>query len=120
MSGLKNLDVFGMFGDSSRERNGGLLPESIKEKLRKFPIGSQQRKGMDSEVIVKFYNPTGAGTWLITEGEQWDNGDWELFGYCCIFDWEWGSVMLSELENMVVIQRDQSIGSSAKVRDLVK
>lgn len=22
-----------------------------------------------------------------------------LYGYCCISDWEWGSVMLSELES---------------------
>lgn len=118
MSELKTIDAFGMFGGSSREE--GLLPKDIQEELRKFPIGSQQRKGMDSEVIVKFYNPTGAGTWLITEAEQWDNGDWELFGYCCIFDWEWGSVMLSELERMKVIQRDRGVRSHSKVRDLVR
>lgn len=51
-------------------------------------------------MLVKYFNPCGAGTWLITEGEQQENGDWLLFGYMYIFEWEWGYVMLSELENI--------------------
>lgn len=31
-------------------------------------------------VVVKFFNPTGAGTWYITEGER-DGDDWRLYGW---------------------------------------
>lgn len=76
-----------------------LLTEGIKKKLRNNPIGSHDGEGMEAKVIVKFFNPCGAGTWLITEGNETEDGDWELYGYSCISDWEWGYVMLSELEN---------------------
>lgn len=56
--------------------------------------------GEEAEVLVKYFNPCEDGTWLITEGEQQENGDWLLFGYMYIFEWEWGYVMLSELENI--------------------
>ena len=56
----------------------------------------------DAEVIVKYFNPYGAGTWLITEAEKQENGDWMLFGYCHIYEWEWGYVMLSELQNLKI------------------
>lgn len=46
-----------------------------------------------------------------------------LFGYCHIYEWEWGYVMLSELQNTrlpfgLTIERDLHIGTSATVRDL--
>jgi hypothetical protein len=52
------------------------------------------------EVIVKLFNPTGAGTWYVTEGEQieGDNGrDWELFGLADIHEPElgWDTLILS-------------------------
>ena len=77
-----------------------LMTKELEKKLSKYPIGSQDGKGMDAKVIVKYFNPCGAGTWLITEGEKQENGDWLLFGYCHIFEWEWGYVMLSELESV--------------------
>lgn len=77
-----------------------LMTKELETTLKKYPIGSQDGKGEDADVIVKYFNPCGAGTWLITEGEKQENGDWLLFGYCHIFEWEWGYVMLSELENV--------------------
>lgn len=77
-----------------------LMTKELAKKFNNYYIGSQDGKGMDAEVVVKYFNPCGAGTWLITEGEQQDNGDWLLFGYCHIFEWEWGYVMLSELESV--------------------
>ena len=77
-----------------------LMTKELEKKLSKYPLGSQALKGMDAEVIVKYFNPCGAGTWLITEGEKQENGDWLLFGYCHIFEWEWGYAMLSELESV--------------------
>lgn len=74
-----------------------LLTKEIEQKLLKSPIGSTDGQGYDAKLIVKFFNPCGAGTWLITEGEQQPNGDWYLYGLCKIIEWEWGPVMLSEL-----------------------
>lgn len=77
-----------------------LMTKELEKELDKYPLGSQYDKGMDAKVIVKYFNPCGAGTWLITEGEKQENGDWLLYGYCYIFEWEWGYAMLSELESV--------------------
>lgn len=79
-----------------------LLTEEIEKKFESHPFGSQEGKGLESEVLVKYFNPYGAGTWLITEAEKHKDGDWMLFGYCHIFEWEWGYVMLSEIQNTKV------------------
>lgn len=63
------------------------------------PIGSQDGKGLNAEVLVKYFNPCGCGTWLITEAER-EGDDWRLYGYCHIFEWEWGYLLLSELESL--------------------
>ena len=103
-----------------------LMTKEIEKRLENFPIGSQDDKGMDAEVVVKYFNPYGAGTWLITEGEKTEGGDWELFGYCHILEWEWGYVMLSELESIVIppfglgIERDMYLGNGRKVREVAK
>ena len=100
-----------------------LLTQEIEEKLSQTPLGSTSRKGKKAEVIVKYFNPCGAGTWLITEGEKLENGDWLLYGYCHIFEWEWGTVLLSELQNARVpfgltIERD--LYSSGTVEKLCR
>lgn len=77
-----------------------LMTKELEAKFEKYPLGSQEGLMEDAEVVVKYFNPCGAGTWLITEGEKQENGDWLLFGYCHIFEWEWGYVMLSELEGV--------------------
>ena len=97
-----------------------LLTKEIEDKLLAHPYGSQDGLGGNAEVIVKFFNPTGAGTWLITEGEKQENGDWLLFGYCHIFEWEWGYVALSDLQTVGIIERDLYISKDAKVKDAVK
>lgn len=101
-----------------------LLTKKIIKKLERYPLGSQEGKGFDAEVLVQYFNPMGSGTWLITEAEQKPDGTWLLFGYCHIQEWEWGYVALSELENLVLpfgmtIERD--IYSSGRyVRDFLK
>lgn len=77
-----------------------LMTKELEKELVNYPIGSQDGKGMDAKVVVKYFNPCGVGTWLITEGEKQENGDWLLYGYCNLFEWEWGYVMLSELESV--------------------
>lgn len=76
-----------------------LLTKQIISKFEKHPIHSQDGKGMDAEVLVKYFNPCGTGTWLITEAER-EGDDWRLFGYCHIYEWEWGYLMLSELASL--------------------
>lgn len=76
-----------------------LLTEEIISQFEAHPIGSQDGKGLNAEVLVKYFNPCGSGTWLITEAER-EGDDWRLYGYCHIFEWEWGYLLLSELESL--------------------
>ena len=77
-----------------------LMTKELEKKFENYPLGSQEELMEDAEVVVKYFNPCGAGTWLITEAEKQENGDWLMFGYCHIFEWEWGYVMLSDLESI--------------------
>lgn len=102
-----------------------LLTTKLEEQFNKYPLYSQDGKGMDSIVIVKYFNPYGSGTWLITEAEKQPDGDWLLFGYCHIYCWEWGYVLLSELQNLklpfgLTIERDLYIPHDAKVKELIR
>lgn len=88
-----------------------LMTNELEQTFSNYPFGSQEDKGEDAKVIVKYFNPCGAGTWLITEGEKQEDGDWLFFGYCHIFEWEWGYVTLSQLEEIqlpfgLTIERD--------------
>ncbi len=79
-------------------------------------------------MLVKYFNPYGAGTWIITEAEKQENGDWLLFGYCHLFEWEWSYILLSEIQNTKVnvfgcklgLERDLYIADDATVADLVQ
>ncbi len=87
-----------------------LLTKEIISKFESYPIGSQDGKGLEAEVLVKYFNPCGSGTWLITEAER-EGDDWRLFAYCRIHEWEWGYLMLSDLQNLrlpfgLTIERD--------------
>lgn len=77
-----------------------LMTDELEKTFENYLIGSQEGKMEEADVVVKYFNPTGVGTWLITEGEKQDDGDWLLYGYCHLFEWEWGYVMLSELESV--------------------
>lgn len=100
-----------------------LLTKELEKAFEQYPIGSQDGLGMDAEVLVKYFNPCGAGTWLITEAEKQEDGDWLLFGYCHIVEWEWGYVLLSELENIKLpfglgIEREMYV-TGGKVEDYI-
>ena len=101
-----------------------LLTKEIERKFESNTLYSLDEKGidgMDAEVLVKYFNPCGAGTWLIVEAEKQEDGDYLLYGYCHILEWEWGYVLLSELENLklpfgLTIERD--LYSKGTVREL--
>ena len=100
-----------------------LMTKEIEKKFEKYPLKSQDGKGMDAEVVVKFFNPMGVGTWIITEGEQVED-DFIMFGYCDLGFAEWGTVSLNELKAInlpmgLKIERDKHIKKGAKVKDLI-
>lgn len=94
-----------------------LMNKELEKRFAKFPLYSQDGKGDEAIIVVKYFNPFGGGTWLITEGEKQQDGDWMFFGYCHIFEWEWGYVRLSELEKIGFIERDLYLYDDAKVKD---
>jgi len=76
-----------------------LFTKAIEKKFKNYPLYSQDGKGDESKVVVKFFNPVGAGTWLITEGQP-EGPDFMMYGRCFIHEWEWGYVSLEELEGV--------------------
>ena len=75
-----------------------LLTKAIETKLRRFPIKSQEARGADAEVLVKFFYPYGSGTWLATEAEYTEDDGWIFYGIAEIgHGWEWGYFSLNEL-----------------------
>lgn len=80
-----------------------LISKELEKIFEKYPIGSQDGLGGKAKVIAKFFNPVGVGTWLITEADKTEDGDYEMFGYCHLGDdelAELGYVMLSDLEKL--------------------
>ena len=66
------------------------------------------------ELLIEYGEPS----------EEQPDGDWLLFGYCHISCWEWGYVMLSELQNLklpfgLTIERDLYISKGATVKELI-
>lgn len=102
-----------------------LMTKEVEHRLERSPIYSKEKQLLDAQVAVKFFNPTGAGTWLITEGEKQEDGDWLLYGYITLgFGWEWGYVLLSELQSFrglfgLGIERDLYAPKDATVNDLL-
>ena len=100
-----------------------LMTKELEKQFAEYPLYSQEDKGMNSEVVVKYFNPCGIGTWLITEGEKQEDGDWLFYGYCNLFEWEWGYVTLSELESVQLpfglkIERELYV-TGGKVKDYI-
>lgn len=101
-----------------------LMTQEIKNQLLESSYYPKEEDWMETTVIVKYFYPAGAATWLIT-GEEEVDGDWMLFGYVTLgYEWEWGSVLLSELENFsgfagLKIERDLYC-NGASVKELVQ
>ena len=86
-----------------------LMTAEIEKALKKNPLYTQDGKGGDSKIVVKYFGGS-AATWLITEGEPEPGGDWLLYGFVTLglpddfapgkLLWEWGYVRLSELQSL--------------------
>ena len=100
-----------------------------KEILAKLPpLGTNAEKGMEEvKVIVKFFNPIGAGAWYITE---YDPAEELAYGFANLGDpqcAELGYIYLPELFELVLpmglkIERDMHFGDHTlkEVFDTVK
>ena len=105
-----------------------LITKEIEKKFEKFPLYSQDGKGLNAEVLVKFFNPTGVGTWYITEANKLEDGDYEMFGYCHLGDdenAEFGNVLLSDLEDIKLpyglkIERDMYLNNGINLENALK
>lgn len=86
-----------------------LMTKELEKKFEQYPLYSQDGKLGHANVVTKFFNPYGTGTWLITEGEKTKDGDFLMFGYGHLGDdlnAELGYVSLSELKGIGFIERD--------------
>lgn len=99
-----------------------LITKELEKAFEKNPLFSHEGNLMEVEVITAYYTPFYRGRWIIIEGEKMRNGDYLLYGYCHITEWEWGSVYLSELQklidNGIYIERDLNCRGK-KVKDLL-
>ena len=101
-----------------------LLNKTILDRAAK--VGTQENTpSMEQEVLVKFFNPCGVGTWIITSIEQ-EGNDYLMYGACELgYGYEWGYVSLNELKSVrlpfgLTIERDLYIKPRSKVKDLLK
>ncbi len=87
-----------------------LMTKEIRDLFKK--TGSQDGKGNEAIVIVKFFDPTGSWTWFATELDADDI----FFGLVDGCELEWGSFSLSELQSFkgplgIGIERDLYFGN---------
>ena len=101
-----------------------LITKEIEKILEKNPLYSTDGQGDKAKVLVKFFNPVGAGTWLVTEGQK-EGSDWLFFGKAKIDCWELGYFRLSELQNVnlpfgMSIERDLYLDKNATLESEAK
>lgn len=137
---LCQIDLFlnkFMTGTLHTRKQPFFTPE-IEKALIEHPYRSQDGKGMKAKVIARYFNPTGTGTWYVTEmadylhkvGKKegyktYDKVDKQfqfrrmedivLFGIAELgYEFEWGSFSMNELANLLLphgleIERDEHI-----------
>lgn len=87
-----------------------LLTKEILKKLP--PLGSQDGKGLDATIHVKFFTPDSNWTWYATE---YDPGTGEFFGLVDGFEKELGYFFLRDLQSVrgglgLPVERDRWFG----------
>ena len=94
-----------------------LMTKEIEKKASKFPFDSQDGKGLDAEIIVKFFHPLSNWTWYATEYSPEDK---TFYGYVSGHENEIGYFSLEELESIKLplpIERDLNF-LNKKVRNI--
>ena len=95
-----------------------LLTDEIKQALPDL-YTTEDTPTDQKEIVCKFFNPCGIGTWYVVEGSEDADGDWTFFGLVELHEREWGYFTLSELESLDVgfglgIERDIHWGGGEK------
>ena len=98
-----------------------LMTKEIEKLASKYPLQSQDGKGLDARIIVKFFDPTGSWTWYATE---YNPEDKTFYGYVSGFENELGYFTLEELQSVkgafgLGIERDMYFNNK-KVKDIPK
>lgn len=88
-----------------------LLTKEIEAKLLQKSLLDADEEGSNAKVIAKFFNPLGKERWFVTGGDKLPDGDWMFYGLVYLLEWEIGTFLLSELENITLnynlkIERD--------------
>lgn len=86
-----------------------LLTKEILKKLPKL-YATESIPLKEKEVVCKFFNPCGAGTWYVLEGQE-EDGDFIFFGLVDLHEKEFGYFSLNELQSLklpfgLTIERD--------------
>ena len=77
-----------------------LMTKEILNKIKKYPLYSQDGKGDEAVVIAKFFGGS-RWSWYATEGNILPDGDIEFFGLVVgDYDADLGYFTLSELESL--------------------
>lgn len=105
-----------------------LITKELEEIFDKYSFNSQENKGGNAKVLVKYFNPTGVGTWYITEADKLENNKYLFYGYCHLGDdqfAELGYVSQEELENIklpfgLTIERDLYLPKDIKLKEAIK
>ena len=98
-----------------------LWTKSIRDKLiRNHTENEGQEETKKHKVVVKLFNPSGAGTWYLTELNPYTN---VAFGLCEITEKELGYVDLTELEEYkgtfgLGIERDRYFKTNKTLEEL--
>lgn len=77
-----------------------LITKQIENRLAKYPLYSQDGKGVNAVIHCKFFNPCGAGTWYVLEAKKETNGDYTFFGIVDLYEREYGYFTLSQLQSV--------------------
>ena len=94
-----------------------LLKYEIRKKLPKL-YETESIPIKEKNIICKFFNPFGRGTWYVLEGEA-QGSDYIFFGLVDLHEQEFGYFLLSELESIKFIERDLYF-EGHKIKDVYK
>lgn len=97
-----------------------IFTEKVKKCLQKYPLYSQDGKGVEAVAVVKLFIASGAWTWYVTEA---DLSTGELFGIVVngAGECEYGYFQMEELEGIIIfglgVERDMSF-TPTKLNDI--
>ena len=127
---LSQIDIFlrRLLTNTLHTRKQPFLSDKAKKALINHPYRSQDGKGLQAKVLVRFFNPVGTGTWYVTEmadilytKDQGKGSDYVtydkvdkqfqfrrmedvvLFGLAELgYEFEWGSFSMNELSSLLL------------------